>query len=74
MRFARIHIARGDYFSFEHPFHATSWALETVEKTMSEPGGHDTVADQCMYGLVTPNADRTEFVPAKTPTRFMSNS
>ena len=41
---------------------------------MSEPGVNDTVADQCMYGLVTPNADRTEFVPAKTPTRFMSNS
>ena len=41
---------------------------------MSEPGVSDTVADQCMYGLVTPNADRTELVPAKKPTRFMSNS
>ena len=41
---------------------------------MIEPGVNDTVADQCMCGLVTPNADRTEFVPAKKPNRFTSNS
>ena len=26
-----------------------------------------------MYGLTTPNADRTAMVPAKKPTKFMSN-
>ena len=45
-----------------------------MENMMSEQGVNDTVADQCMYGLVKPNADRTELVPAKKPTRFTSNS
>ena len=74
MWLARTQVERGDYFLFEHPAHATPWGLESIEKMMSEPGVIDTVTDQCMYGLVTPNADRTEFVPAKKPTRFMSNS
>ena len=30
--------------------------------------------DMCMYGLVTPNSDRTGYLPAKKPTQFMSNS
>ena len=41
---------------------------------MSEQGVNDTVADRCMYGLATPNADRTELVPAKKPMRFVGNS
>ena len=35
MRLARIQIERGDYVLSEHPAHATSWGLETVEKMMS---------------------------------------
>ena len=73
MRLARTQVEREDYFLFEHPAHATSWGSEAIEKMMHEPGVNDTVADQCMYWLVTPNADRTEFVPAKTPTKFMSS-
>ena len=67
-------IERGDFFLLEHPAHASSWELDSVEKMMSEQGVDDTVADQCMYGLVTPHADRTELVPAKKPTRCVSNS
>ena len=74
MGLARTQMERGDYFRFEHPAHATSRELETVEKMMREPGVSDTVANQCMYGLVTPNAYRTELVPAKKPKIFMSNS
>ena len=69
MKLARTRMERGDYFLCEHPAHASSWELGSAGKLAS-----DTVADQCMYGLVTPNADRIELVPAKKPKRFMSNS
>ena len=32
------------------------------------------VADQCMYGLVTPTGKHGETAPAKKPTKFVSNS
>ena len=74
MKLTHTQMERGDYFLFKNPAHASSLELESVKKMMSEQGVNDTVADQCMYRLVTPNADRTELVSAKKPTRFMINS
>ena len=74
MKLARAQMERGDYFLFEHPAHATSWEVGSVEKMLGESGVSGTVADQCMYWLVTPNADRFGLVPTKKPRRFMSNS
>ena len=66
--------ARGDYFLFEHPAYADSWGLEEVVRMGELEGVSTVVADQCMYGLTTPGPDRRTEMPAKKPTRFMSNS
>ena len=65
---------RGRYFLFEHPAYATSWKLPQMQEFLNSPGVDTTIGDMCMYGLVTPNKDRTGFLPAKKPTQFMSNS
>ena len=59
---------------FEHPAQATSWNMSEMKDTATEFGLEETVCDQCMYGLCTWGSDKGEKVPAKKPTRFMSNS
>ena len=70
----RLQQRRGRYFLFEHPAYADSWQLPQMKEFVDSPGVATIVGDMCMYGLVTPNSDRTGFLPAKKPTQFMSNS
>ena len=69
----RRQLREGRWFLREHPVNATSWALEEVRKLMEEEGVICTIADQCVYGLMT-RGPRGKWVPAQKKTRFMTNS
>ena len=58
----------------EHPAFAESWKLEELVELANLDGVMTQIADQCMYGLRTPNADKSGEAPAKKPTKFVSNS
>ena len=64
----------GRLFLHEHPAGATSWDMEEVRKMQQKTGVFLVTADQCMYGLVTWGKDGTTLVPAKKPTKFLTNS
>ena len=64
----------GRLFLHEHPAGATSWDMEEVRKMQQKTGVFLVTADQCMYGLVTWGKDGTTPVPAKKPTKFLTNS
>ena len=59
----------------EHPAYADSWTFECMEDFMKSEDAMTFVADQCIYGLVTPGPfPDKEAMAAKKPTRFLSNS
>ena len=74
LRLFNLQRNRGDYFLFEHPGSADSWELPEMREFRGLEGVMTSVVDQCMYGLVTHGAVKGELLPAKKPTRFMSNS
>ena len=53
------------YFLFEHPAYTSSCDLASIIEAAAVEGVDTVVADQCIYGLTTPNADLTAMVPAK---------
>ena len=61
-------------FLHEKPTHAKSWALPCIRKLMRDQGVHVGEADQCMVGLKTWGANKSQLMLAKKPTRFMTNS
>ena len=63
----------GRWFLHEHPAGATSWGTGEIRKLMEMEGVQVTVADQCMYGLVTNGVGGRE-TPAQKKTKFMTNS
>ena len=64
---------RGKWFLHEHPKTAASWHTLPIKRILKMPDVGTSTMDQCMYGLTTPGTNR-EPVPAKKPTRWMSNS
>ena len=60
---------RGAYFLMEHPAYADSWGLLEMVELASLEGVNTSVADQCMYGLLTQGASRDEQAPARIPTK-----
>ena len=72
-RFAKMQMRKGRYFLFEHPAGASSWNEPCVQRLLKLPGVEVTEADQCQFGLVTPDPDGDN-KPALKPTRFASNS
>ena len=64
----------GNYFLMEHPAPADSRRIPEVVKFLEVGGVAHVVADQCMYGLKTRGSADGEKLPAKKPTRFISNS
>ena len=66
--------SRGAYFLLEHPESANSWDIPELVEFRRLDGVMTQVADQCMYGLTTHSDVKGESLPAKKPTRFMSNS
>ena len=70
MQAARIQVAHGRLFAFEHPASASSWQEDCVTEVANMPGVMKVTFDQCQFGLVTPVL-RT---PMKKPTRILTNS
>ena len=68
-----IQLAEGRHFLHEHPQGATSWKDPRVLRFLKHPKVGTTVADQCMYGLTTKDANGKE-VKAKTPTQWASSA
>ncbi len=66
----------GRYFVHEHPFWATSWQLQKIEKIMSQDGVERVRGDQCQYGAQTQEDDgqSRRGDPILKPTGFMTNS
>ena len=65
---------RGAWFLHEHPASASSWSLAEMRQVAQMPGVAMSVADQCMYGLMTWGQNGREWKSARKRTRFMSNS
>ena len=74
VRLYRQQVDAGRVFVHENTAHATSWALPAIKKMMVEAQVDVFEADQFMYGLKTWGASRHQLVPAKKPTKFMTNS
>ena len=70
----RKQMLKGKFFLHEHPATATSWKEPEIEALMSNAAVMSVVAHQCMYGLTTPTTKGGPRLPAKKPTRFMTNS
>ena len=66
-------IEEGRWFLHEHPAYATSWKLKSMLDLQKCPGVMTTIADQCMYGLLTNSTEGRE-APARKSTKFMTNS
>ena len=64
----------GILFLHEHPAGASSWDLEEIQKVMNLKNVHVVIADQCMFGLTTWPTRGSYPIPAKKPTKFMTNS
>lgn len=62
----------GRYYLHEHPQSATSWNLDIMKKFIDTLQPYKVTADQCQYGLITRDGEKTG--PAKKPTSFMTNS
>ena len=69
----RMQLDDNRHFLHEHPVGATSWKDPWMEKILSHPRVGVTVADQCMYGLVTAGPDGQPMA-AQKPTKFASSS
>ena len=68
-----IQIAEGRHFLHEHPQGASSWRDPRMLRLLGNRIVNVTVADQCMYGLVTKGMTGEE-VHAKKPTQWASTS
>ena len=69
-----MQVRSGSYFLHEHPAQATSWRLPVVTEFCARyPHLYAVTADMCQFGLSTP-APRVEEMPAKKPTRWLTNS
>ena len=64
---------QGGYFLHEHPASARSWREPSIQRLRNSPGVYMVKADQCAYGLVTPDKNG-KLTPAKKATRFLTNS
>ena len=64
----------GRVFLHENPAHAKSWAVPSIRKLLRDQGVYVVEADQCMFGLKTWVASKSQLILAKKPARFMTNS
>ena len=63
----------GRYFLHEHPLHATSWILKSIEEVMQIPGVQKVHGDQCQFGAEAQSGPM-KGSPVKKPSGFMINS
>ena len=74
VRLYRKQVEAGRVFIHENLAHAKSWALPMIRRMMSEIGVDVVEADQCMFGLKTWGPSRHQLVPARKPTKFITNT
>ena len=60
------------YLLHEHPASANSWQESCVRRVLNKHGVTKVIGDQCRYGLVSTDGERTG--PAKKSIGFMTNS
>ena len=70
----RAQLSEGRVFLHEHPSNATSWGIGEMKRLVRESGVSIYEADQCMFGLKTWGKHKSEWVLAKKPTKFLTNS
>ena len=58
----------------EQPASATSWQLKEMKELMQSTSAHLVSADLCAFGLTTRGQRKGLRVPARKPTRFLTNS
>ena len=63
-------VRRNKFFCFEHPWRASSWRKECMERLASQPGCFTIDFDQCCTGLRCPATLR----PIRKRTKLLSNS
>ena len=68
-----LQLAEGRHFLHEHPVGATSWVDRYMLRLLNDSRVGTAVADQCMYGLLTPDGNGN-MVEAKKPTKWASSS
>ena len=66
-------ISEGRFFVHENPANATSWNLPCIDRVSRRAGVKVVTANLCAYGMTTRRQDGEE-VPAKKPTKFMTNA
>ena len=64
--------SEGRYFLHEHPWAATSWNLQCMQKVLGMPGVVEIRVDQCAYGQMS--RDERGVGLALKPTRFATNA
>ena len=69
-----MQLLEGRLFLHEHPATASSWKEADVIALSKMDGVRMVTADQCMFGLKTEGHSKNSVMPAKKPTKFMTNS
>ena len=69
-----MQVEEGRPFLHEYPSQAKSWHMKEVQQLMRQQGVTLVEADQCMFGLKTWGDKRGKLIPAKKPTKFMTNA
>ena len=69
----RDQLRRKRHFIHEHPKSASSWHEVGIQSLSQDPAVSLVTADQCMYGLLTPDSAGKP-VPAKKPKTCMTSS
>ena len=65
---------QGRFFLHEHPWLASSWKLDCVEKMERQPDIMKVRTDMCQFGMVSHIESKTqELGPVLKPTGFMTN-
>ena len=64
---------RGRYYLHEHPQTATSWKLPAMQALMERDDNHVAVGHMCAFGMTTTDPEHG-VLPAKKPTKFVTNS
>ena len=68
----QIQAGAGRYFVLEHPAYADSWGMGCLKGVLGRDDVGTVKLDMCMYGMEV--QDGNQKLPAKKPTRLMSNS
>ena len=67
--------SQGRFFLHEHPWLATSWSLDCIEKLMAQGDVRRVQTHMCQFGMMSRiGGVGSELGPVLKPTGFMTNS